>query len=226
VRPEPGPFAPLNWMQNLESQRNEDLDFEADESPRNEKRLARGLEDVSYLFLSQTGGEAEKKPNPPPEPTNPQPAPPAPPMILRASSAMNRELLISLLNKNAAVLEDGLRSIDLNIPCDPYGPIDMLLLDGLDQFVIAEIDAAPNDGSFLRGIGHFDWFSRNIPVLRRMYQGRSINFSAPPRLLLIAPAFSQLLKCAARRSASPKICFFEYRAIAIPGGLGLFFEPA
>jgi len=212
-------------MQNFDTRSNENEDLQPDEGRKGEKRLARGLEDVSYLFLSQTGGEAEKGQHAPPEHANPLPAPPAPSMVLRASPATNRELLISLLSKNAAVLEEGLRFIDLNVPCDPFGSIDILLLDSLDQLVVAEVDAAPNDGAFLRGIGHFDWLARNIPVLRRMYQGRAINYSALPRVFLIAPSFSQLLKCAVQRNAGPKIYCFGFHTVLLPGGSGVFFEP-
>jgi hypothetical protein len=210
----------------LESQSNEDLDLQTEDSRRGEKRLARGLEDVSYLFLSQAGGAAEKgNQEARPEQAHPQPSPPASTVVLRAAPAINRELLISLLTRNAAVLEDGLRSIDANVPCDPFGSIDLLLLDSLDQFVIAEVDTAQNDGSLLRGIGYFDWLVRNTPVLRRMYQGRAINFSAQPRLFLIAPIFSLLLKCAAQRNTNPMVCCFGYRTVALPGGMGVFFEP-
>ncbi len=206
---------------------DEDIELQFEDGHKGEKRLARGLEDVSYLFLSQTGGEAEKGGrNSCSEQAQPQQAPSAAPVVLRAAPAVNRELLISLLARNAAVLEDGLRSIDMNVPCDPFGSIDLLLLDGLDQLVVAEVDAAFNDGSLLRGIGHFDWMVRNTPVLRRMYQGRTINFSVPPRLFLIAPVFSRLLKCAAERNSNPKTFCFGYRAVSLPGGTGVFFEPA
>jgi hypothetical protein len=210
----------------LEPQLNEDIDLQPEDSRRSERRLARGLEDVSYLFLSPSGSEAEKGAgqNAPSEQARPQPAPAAAPIVLKASSAINRDLLISLLSKNAAVLEEGLRFIDVNVPCDPFGSLDLLLLDSLDQLVIVALDTVPNDSLFLRGIGHFDWLVRNTPVLRRMYQGRVINFSTQPRLFLIAPGFSLLLKCAAQRSVSPKICCLGYHAVALPGGTGIFFE--
>jgi hypothetical protein len=212
-------------MRNLDSQTDETLDVQPDENRRAERRLARGLEDVSYLFLSQTPDES-------PEKTEGQSAPSAPPhathsptiTALQASSAINRDMLLSLLSRNAAVLENGMRAIDGNMSCDPFGSIDLLALDGLDQFVIIDIDIVQNDASLLRGIGHFDWFIRNTQILRRMYQGRVINFSAQPRLFLVAPDFSPLLKCAAKRSVSPKISCFGYHAAAISGGVGVLFE--
>jgi len=200
------------------------MDLQPEDS-RHERRLARGLEDVSYLFFSPSGGETEKGAgqNAPPEQPRPRPAVNAAPVVLKASSALNRESLVSLLVNNAAVLEDGMRFIDANVPC-PYGPIDLLLLDSLDRLVIVGLDTVLNDGLFLQGIGHFDWLVRNTPVLRRMYQGRVVNFSAEPRLFLIAPSFSLLVKCAAQRNESPKICCLGYHAVALPGGVGILFE--
>jgi hypothetical protein len=202
------------------------MDLQPEDSRRGEKRLARGLEDISYLFFSTPGGEAEKGAgqNTPSEQTRPQTA--ANHVVLKASSAISRESLISLLVNNAAALEDGMRFIDANVPCDPYGSIDMLLLDSLDRLVVVALDTVSNDGLFLQGIGHFDWLVRNTPVLRRMYQGKVVNFSAQPRLFLVAPNFSPLMKCAAQRSANPKICCLGYRSIALPGGVGILFEPA
>jgi hypothetical protein len=209
----------------VESQNTENAEIQLADQPRSERRLARGLEDISYLFLSQAD-ETEKKTdrNAPSEQAHPQPPPTTTPVFLRPAPAIDRDLLASQLSKNAAILEEGLRTIDKMVPCDPFGCIDVLLLDGQDQLVIMDIDAAPNDGALLRGLGHFDWLTRNAPILRRMYQGRAVNFSAQPRLLLIAPSFSLLLKCAVQRNVSPKINCFEYHTIALPGGLGVFFE--
>jgi hypothetical protein len=214
-------------LENLDPQRKEGSDTQAEDGRRSEKRLARGLEDVSYLFLSQESNKSAEKPeeqNTVPEQGSSEPTPIKAPILLRASPAINRELLISLLNGNTAVLEEGMRAIDTSIPCDPFGVIDLMALDRADRLCILDVDAALNDESLLRGIAQFDWMVRNTPVVRRMYQGRVINFSAPPRLFLIAPDFSLLLKVAARRSTSPIVCCFGYRAASVPGGVGILFE--
>jgi hypothetical protein len=200
-----------------------------EDSRRSEKRLARGLEDVSYLFLSQESdkpAEKAEEQSVAPEQGSSVPAPIRTPILLRASPAINRELLISLLSGNTAVLEEGMRAIDTSIPCDPFGVIDLVAVDRTDRLCIVDIDAALNDELFLRGIAQCDWMVRNTPIVRRMYQGRVINFSAPPRLFLVAPGFSPLLKCAAQHITSPKVCCFGYRSVSIPGGVGIFFERA
>jgi hypothetical protein len=198
-----------------------------EENRRNEKRLARGLEDVSHLFLSQPSDRLpEKAPDPvisagqaSSETDSCKVA-----LLLRSTATVHRELLISLLNSDAAILEEGLRVIDVNIPCHPFGPIDLMALDSSDRLSILVVDTVQNNESLLRGIAHFDWLARNTPIVKRMYQGRRISFCDPPRLFLVAPGFSPLLQCVARRSASPKVCCFQYHTAAISGGIGILFE--
>jgi len=208
----------------------EKMDSIQSEGPRrDEKRLARGLEDVSHLFLSQTAekpAENGEEQNTPKEHPILDPAQPRTHVILRPSTELNRELLVSILNNHTAVLEEGMRAIDSNIPCDPFGLVDLLAVDEADQLVLINVDIAGNNDLLLRGIAHFDWFVRNTPIVRRMYHGRVINFSAQPRLFLVAPKFSHLLKCVAQRSTSPKVHCFGYRAAALPSGMGMLFEPA
>jgi hypothetical protein len=203
------------------------MDTHLEENGRTEKRLARGLEDVSHLFLSQPSDKPPamvKDPETPHEQVASEPSQPKFPFLLRPSTAINRELLISLLNNNVAALEEGLRVIDMCVPCHPFGPIDLMATDNLDCLSILNVDIFQDNESLLRGIAHFDWLARNTPIVRRMYQGRMINFSAPPRLFLVAPGFSPLLRCVAQRSASPKVSCFEYRTAAMPNGIGILFE--
>ena len=211
----------------MDSQRKEIVNALPDEEQRFERRLARGLEDVSHLFLSQPSDKPDKKAageNAPAEQDSSGPASPRTPILLRSYPAFNRELLISLLNRKTAVLEEGMCAIDTDVPCEPFGAIDLLAVDKFDQLSIINVDIDQNDSLLLRGIAHIDWIVRNIPIVRRMYQGRVINFSAPPRLFLIAPGFSSLLKCAAQRSENPRVCCFAYRTAAVSGGVGILFE--
>ena len=194
---------------------------------RTERRLARGLEDVSYLFLSEAADEPAAKGEERDHPAGQvrsQLAASAVPVVLHPYSALNRDQLIALLHDNTAVLEEGMRAIDVNIPCGPGSPIDLLAVDSAAQLTIIDLDACINDGLLLRGIGHFDWIVRNLPIIRRMYHGQVINLSSQPRLFMVAPHFSPLLRCVANRIASPQIGCFRYRAVVMPSGVGVFFE--
>jgi hypothetical protein len=200
----------------------------SEQGGRPEKRLARGLEDVSNFFLSQRGESAparEKGPESPLELVHHEPAQPVTAIALSSCAAMNREQVISLLHGSAAVLEEGMRVIDSNIPCELYGPIDLLAVDGTSQLTIIDVDVAANDGMLLRAICQFDWFLHNVPIVRRMYRGHVINFSSDPRIFLVAPQFPPTMTCASHRITAPRINCFRYHSVAVPGGAGIFFEP-
>jgi hypothetical protein len=194
-----------------------------------EKRLARGLEEVSSLFLSQATSETiagagiEDNPTQNAHLHREEPATAA---LIRPFAGMNRDRLISLLQDQSAVLEEGVRTIDANVPCDSYGPIDLIAVDAANHLSVIDIDDAINDALLLRALCHFDWIVRNVPILRRMYRGQIIDFSADPRLFLIAPEYSLLMRCAARRIAHPQITCFAYRSVALPNGVGILVERA
>jgi len=187
------------------------------------------LEEVSHLFLSQPSDRPAGKAEDPASSTgqgSSEHVQSTIPFLLYASPAVNRELLLSLLQRNVAALEEGLRTVDASVPCDPFGFIDLVAVDSKDQLALINLDTVQNNESLLRGIAHFEWITRNIAIVRRMYQGRVINFSAQPRLFLVAPGFSVLLKCVAQRSTSPEVSCYAYRTAAMPGGVGILFERA
>lgn len=185
---------------------------------RADRPLGRGLEDVSHLFLSQKADQATSQ-------ARPAPAAVTGTVVLRPSVSDGNDRLGDLLMEFAGAVEDGLRGIDTTVPCDPYGEIDLLAVDRANQLAIVDFDTFPNDRLVLRGIGHFDWIIRNLPIVRRMYQGRAINFSAEPRLLLLAPDFSPLALSAARQIPRPRLYLVRYRFVETYGGPGIFFEP-
>jgi hypothetical protein len=214
---------------NLDLQREKLAADSLEENRGAEKRLSRGLEDVSRLFLSQSADRAVEKAKTSsiaPAQAQSEPAQSRAPFLLHDSPAVSRESILGLLNGSAAVLEEGLRAIDENIPCDPFGFIDLVVVDSRDRICIVNVDVVQKDESLLRGMAYFDWIVRNTPIVRRMYQGRVIDFSAQPRLFLVAPGFSPLLRCVAQRSTSPEVRCFEYRTMAMPGGIGILFEHA
>ena len=174
---------------------------------RPDKPLGRGLEDVSHLFLSQRIDEAvarEQSWSRSPARSSSQSEIHAGSVLLRPCRSFTKDRLAAALREFDGALEEGMRGIDTNVPCDP-DEIDVLALDRTNQLTIVDFDTASNDGLLLRGIAHFDWAVRNIANLGRMYRGQAINLSLPPRLFLVAPQFSPLLKSVARQITRPQI---------------------
>ena len=122
-------------------------------------------------------------------------------------------------------LEEGLRPIDAKVPCPPCGEIDLLAVDRASRLTIIAFETTFNDGLLLRGLGHFDWLVRNMPNVQRMYRGQALNVSLPPRLVLLAPQFSALVRSVARQITRPQIDWVRYHTVDVSGGPGILFEP-
>ena len=188
--------------------------------------LGRGLEDVSHLFLSRKTGEASTSNRAAVSSSESSPAPGAGGAVAVLRPApITRDRFAAILMDLDSGLEDGLRAIDANIPCHPCGEIDLLAVDRTSQLTIIDFETTVNDGLLLRGIGHFDWVARNIPIVQRMYQAHAVNFSLPPRLFLLAPQFSPLLRRVVRQVIRPQIHWVRYHTLDASGGPGILFEP-
>ena len=185
--------------------------------------LGRGLEHVSHLFLSPKPGDASA---PSTEPESSAPAGPGKNAVVLRSVQLSRDRLAAILPLDwSGALEDGLRTIDARIPCHPCGEIDVLAVDRTSKLTIINFDTTANDGLLLRGLGHFDWVVRNAQNVQRMCPAQTIDASLPPKLVLLAPQFSAVLRRVMRQFTHPQIQWVRYHTVDTPGGVGILFEP-
>ena len=154
-----------------------------------------------------------------------QSAAPTCPVLLRAAEPITREQLTTTLADCPGALEDSLRVIDSGIPCHPCGEIDLLAVDRLYRLTIIDVETTLGEWLLLRGVSHVDWIARNLANVRRMYPELRIDFSRPPRLLLVAPRFSPLLRSAVRQISHPEVTCVRYHGVELPAGSGILFEP-
>ena len=191
-----------------------------------DRPLGRGLEQVSHLFLSRKPDAG----SPSDGPAAPSPGSSALPeaggagAVLR-SARVSRDQLAAMLAGLDGGLEEGLRAIDARVPCHPYGEIDVLAVDRAGQLTIIDFDTVVNDGLLLRGFGHFDWATWNMPIVQRMYRTQAVDGSLPARLFLLAPQFSPVLRRVMRYIIRPQIHWVRYHPVEAPGGPGILFEP-
>jgi hypothetical protein len=185
------------------------------------------LGDVSRLFRPAASGEATtagaSRGTTPPGAT-PARAPRTNGARLATRTLLSRDELAALLKEFVGALEEGLTAIDSALPCPPCGEIDLLGLSPAHQLTIIDFDTTGGEALLLRGLGHHDWVTRSLPILRRLYSERPIDYSLPPALMLVAPQFSPPLKCAARQVTRPIIKWVRYCAHESSAGLEILFE--
>ncbi len=193
-----------------------------------DRPLGRGLGDVSHLFLSHETGDASPRTGAPvlsPGPESSAPSGPRGHAVLLRPVQVTKDRLAAILPLDwSGALEEGLRTIDAKIPCYPCGEIDLLAVDRTSKLTIIDFDTTLNDGLLLRGLGHFDWIVRNTQNVQRMYPVQGVDSSLPPRLILLAPQFSPLLRRVMRQLTRPQIQWVRYHTVETLAGPGILFE--
>jgi hypothetical protein len=186
--------------------------------------LGRGLENISHLFLSPKAGDDRAGAAMPVRPS--RLASSSPVALLRPAPVTRERLASILLADLDGSLEEGLRTFDARIPCHPCGEIDLLAVDRRSKLTIIDFETTTvNDGLLIRGLGHFDWILRNLANVQRMYPSQGADFSLPPRLVLLAPQFSPLLRRVVQQITRPHLQCLRYHTVETPHGPGILFEP-
>ena len=65
----------------------------------------------------------------------------------------------------------------------------------------------------------------NTQNVQRMCSAPGVDSSLSPRLILLAPQFSPLLRRVMRQFTRPQIQWVRYHAVETPSGPGILFEP-
>jgi hypothetical protein len=175
--------------------------------------LGRGLEDVSHLFLSPRARDV------------PSAAGPDASAVLRPTQVTRDQLAALLPLDWSGVLEDGLRTIGTKIPCPPCGEIDVLAVDRTGKLTIVDFDTTASDNLLLRGLGHVDWLARNVPLVQRLCPGQAFDTSLTPRMILLAPHFSPVLRRVMRPLSRQPVQWVRYHAVETSAGPAILLEP-
>jgi hypothetical protein len=188
--------------------------------------LGRGLEDVSHLLLSRAAETREREPmeDRTPARMDVRPGRRSGVAVLRPGGPITKEELTATIRECQDALETNVRAIDACIPCCPSDEIDILAVDGANQLTIIDVETTLGDGLLLRGVSHIDWVVHNLANVRRRYLEWAIDISQGPRLILIAPGFSPLMRSAVRQIARSTITCFRYHSVKLSTGAGVFFE--
>ena len=138
-------------------------------------------------------------------------------MSLLEEIEIQEKVLEELLYKNPNYLEEGLRAIGRQFPTDS-GPVDLICVDEDGILVVVELKNEEDDYQLLQALRYYDYVVEHIYELIRHFEKSGIIISdKDPRLMLVAPSFSETLKRAAKYLGI-EIDLKEYIAVKIPDG--------
>jgi hypothetical protein len=102
---------------------------------------------------------------------------------------VSEKQLEDLIRQAPDLIEEGLRYIDHQRVTD-RGPLDILMVDSGNALVVAELKVVEDDTMLVQGIDYYDYVSRNVEGMARVYRDFHIDPNQTTRLFLMAPSFS------------------------------------
>jgi len=131
--------------------------------------------------------------------------------------------LEDMLKDNLHLIEEGLKFIDNQIVAG-RGPLDILAVDNGGSLVVMELKVVESDDMLVQALDYYDWTLEHIDSVKRMYPRFNVDYEQSPRLILVAPSFSQtLLRRAVYLTMSPEL--FTFKCLEVDGDRGLVFDP-
>ena len=129
----------------------------------------------------------------------------------------NETELESLIIGNLDVVEEGLKLISHQVRTGS-GIIDILCSDADNTLTVIELKAKESDRILLQALTYHDWVNENALAIKEMFsKARDVDAGQSPRLILVAPRFSEDLMKAVKYF-EPQIDLFEWEYLKTPSG--------
>lgn len=130
-----------------------------------------------------------------------------------------------MITKEMSQIEKDLTMICSNVPINDRTTLDVLCHDSNGQLVIIQLSVNEDDIMLLQGIQSLDYVDKFKSFLKATYNKHKIDDKERPRLILIAPSFSDALKRAVESMKGMRIDLYEWEYLKLGDHKGLRLQP-
>lgn len=144
--------------------------------------------------------------------------------IKQISITKEAELEDLIIKKYLKNVEDGLKLLMNQVRTDS-GPLDVLCVDEEGVLTIIELKIVEEDEALIQSLRYLDWVDKNRDRIKdwSISKKLTIDDSKQPRIILIAPSFSETIKRVIKY-VDVDITLFEYIGVEIGTEKGLIFR--
>lgn len=142
----------------------------------------------------------------------------------RVSIEDERELEQKVIDEISAI-EKGLTVIDNQVPTDGKEKLDILCHDKNRQLVILELKMNEDDDMLFQGLIYLDYCNRMKSTLKVTYKDFRVNDEETPRLILLAPSFSDNMLKVVKYIDTVQIDLYEWEYLKLGDQEGLYVKP-
>lgn len=130
-----------------------------------------------------------------------------------------------MVTKEIGQVEKNLTVICNNVQISDKTTLDVLCHDSNGQLVIVQISVNEDDVMLLNGIQSLVYVDKFKSFLKATYNKNKIDVKEKPRLILIAPSFSDALRNAVESMKGMRIDLYEWEYLKIGDQKGLRLQP-
>ena len=146
-------------------------------------------------------------------------------MSIEKISVESKQELEQMITKEINQIEKGLTVVCSHVPVNDKIALDILCHDNNGQLVILQLNVNEDDNTLLQGIQSLDYIEKFKSFLKATYNKHKINDKENPRLILIAPSFSETLHHAVEHMQGIRIDLYEWEYLKLGDHKGLRLQP-
>jgi hypothetical protein len=137
----------------------------------------------------------------------------------------SQQELEQMITKEIGQIEKDLTIICNNVPINDNATLDVLCHDNNGQLVIVQINVNEDDIMLLHGIQSLDYVDKFKSFLKATYNKHKIDDKERPRLILIAPSFSDACRRAVESMKGIRFDLYEWEYLKLGDHKGLRLQP-
>jgi hypothetical protein len=137
----------------------------------------------------------------------------------------NNQELEQMVAREIGQISNDLTIICSNVSINDKTTLDILCHDSNGQLVIVQLSVGEDDFMLFNGMQSLDYVSRFKTFLKATYNKHRINDLEQPRLILIAPSFSDTLRHTVESMKGIHIDLYEWEYLKLGDHKGLRLQP-
>ncbi|MEM2146999.1 MAG: endonuclease NucS [Candidatus Bathyarchaeia archaeon] len=146
-------------------------------------------------------------------------------MSIEKISVESRKELEQMIISDISIVEKGLTVICNNVPISDKTSLDVLCHDSNGQLVILQLNVQEDDALLLQGLQSLDFVDKFKSFLKATYNKHKIDDKEKPRLIMIAPSFSDAVRRAVESMKGIRIDLYEWEYLKLGDHKGLRLQP-
>jgi hypothetical protein len=145
-------------------------------------------------------------------------------MSIERLSVESKQELEEMITEHLSHIEEDLSIVCAHVPINDSATLDILCHDENGQLAIIQLSTSEDDTMLLQGLQSIDYVDKFKSFLKATYNKHKIDDQEKPRLILIAPSFSNTVRNAAESMKGMRIDLYEWEYLKLGDQKGLHFQ--